>query len=55
MAENKNFLQRATEYLSKPSEASLRKMASYNQSLSSSRDTSVYGYNTGAGFWETSS
>src|SRR6056300_290101 len=53
MAENKNFLQRATEYLSKPSEASLRKMASYNQSLASSRDSSVYGYNTTAGFWET--
>jgi len=55
MAENKNFLQRATEYLNRPSEASLRKMANYNQSLSSSRDTSIYGYNTGAGFWETSS
>ncbi len=55
MAEDKNFLQRATEYLNRPSEASLRKMANYNQSLSSSRDTSIYGYNTGAGFWETSS
>ena len=28
-------------------------MASYNQSLASSRDSSVYGYNTTAGFWET--
>nr|BAR34215.1 phage portal protein [uncultured Mediterranean phage uvMED] len=55
MAEDKNFLQRASEYLNRPSEASLRKMANYNQSLSSSRDTSIYGYNTGAGFWETSS
>lgn len=53
MAENKSFLQRATEYLNRPSEASLRKMASYNQSLASSRDSSVYGYNTTAGFWET--
>ena len=53
MAENKSFLQRATEYLNKPSEASLRKMASYNQSLASSRDSAVYGYNTTAGFWET--
>ena len=55
MAENKSFLQRASEYLNRPSEASLRKMANYNQSLSSSRDTSIYGYNSGAGFWETSS
>ena len=53
MAENKSFLQRATEYLSKPSEASLRKMAGYNQSASSSRDSSIFGYNTSAGFWET--
>ena len=53
MAENKSFLQRASEYLNRPSEASLRKMASYNQSLASSRDSSVYGYNTTAGFWET--
>ena len=54
MAENKSFLQRASEYLNRPSEASLRKMASYNQSLASSRDSSVFGYNTTAGFWETS-
>lgn len=53
MAENKSFLSRVTDYLNKPSEASLRKMASYNQSLASSRDSSVYGYNTTAGFWET--
>jgi len=53
MAENKSFLSRVSDYLNKPSEASLRKMASYNQSLASSRDSSVYGYNTTAGFWET--
>ena len=53
MAEDKSFLQRAVDYLNRPSEASLRKMASYNQSLSSSRDTSIFGYNTSAGFWET--
>ena len=53
MAEDKSFLQRAVDYLNRPSEASLRKMASYNQSASSSRDTSIFGYNTSAGFWET--
>jgi HK97 family phage portal protein len=53
MADNKSFLQRATEYLNKPSEASLRKMAGYNQSVSSSRDSSIFGYNSTAGFWET--
>ena len=53
MAEDKSFIARISDYLNKPSEAGLRKMASYNQSLSSSRDTSIYGYNSTAGFWET--
>ena len=55
MAEDKSFIARISDYLNKPSEAGLRKMASYNQSLSSSRDTSIYGYNSTAGFWETDS
>lgn len=53
--ENKSLIKRVSDYLNKPSEASLRKMANYNQSLSSSRDTSIYGYNSTAGFWETDS
>jgi len=53
MAEDKSFIARISDYLNRPSEAGLRKMASYNQSLSSSRDTSIYGYNSTAGFWET--
>jgi HK97 family phage portal protein len=55
MAEDKSFIARISDYLNKPSEAGVRKMASYNQSLSSSRDTSIYGYNSTAGFWETDS
>jgi HK97 family phage portal protein len=55
MAEDKSFFRRVSDYLNKPSEAQLRKMASYNQSLHSSRDTSIFGYNSTAGFWETES
>ena len=54
MAENKNFLQKTIDYLNRPSEASLRKMAGYNQSASRGRDSSIFGYNSSAGFWETS-